>query len=127
MADEPDDTPSPKPDEMPNAADPEQLKKKRRRKISAEERRREFWERVFADADGRAQMWEILRESGWSKVDFGTGPNGFPQPEQSWFNQGAKHLGDRLFRTWLHLCPEGTLLMLREHCPEFHDPRKPDR
>lgn len=84
-----------------------------------------FWEGVFADPVGRAEMWGILQQAGTFDDRFGVGPNGFPQPEASWFHMGARSLGLRLFQSWVVLARVGVFLMQDEHDPRFARPKMP--
>jgi hypothetical protein len=84
-----------------------------------------FWQSVFADPVGRAEMWGILQNAGTFDDRFGVGPNGFPQPEASWFHMGARSLGLRLFLSWTVLAREGVAVMQNEHDPRFVRPKMP--
>lgn len=84
-----------------------------------------FWQRVFDDPVGRAAMWGILQQAGTFEDRFGVGPNGFPQPEQSWFHMGARSLGLRLFLSWGALARNGVMMMQDEHDPRFTRPKMP--
>jgi hypothetical protein len=86
-----------------------------------------FWQAVFASPFGRKQMWDILRQAGAFDDRFGVGPNGFPQPEQSWFHMGARSLGLRLFRTWSKYAREGVMLMQDENDKFLQRPKMPQR
>jgi hypothetical protein len=114
------------PSESTDAADPVQYRKRvtkaalHHRKVVA------FWQSVFADPIGRAEMWAILQSAGTFDDRFGVGPNGFPQPEASWFHMGARSLGLRLFQSWQALAREGVFLMQDEHDPRFSAPKMPD-
>ena len=100
----------------------------RKRATKAALRHREiqrFWQAVFDDPIGRAEMWGILSQAGTFDDRFGVGPNGFPQPEASWFHMGARSLGLRLFQSWQALAREGVFLMQDEHDPRFTRPKMP--
>ena len=100
----------------------------RKRATKAALRHREiqrFWQAVFADPVGRAEMWGILSQAGTFNDTFGVGPNGFPQPEASWFHMGARSFGLRLFQSWQVLAREGVCLMQDEHDPRFTRPKMP--
>jgi hypothetical protein len=84
-----------------------------------------FWQGVFANPVGRAEMWQILQQAGTFDDRFGVGPNGFPQPEASWFHMGARSLGLRLFQSWSAIAREGVFLMQDEHDPRFTRPKMP--
>jgi hypothetical protein len=84
-----------------------------------------FWQSIFSDPIGRAEMWGILQQAGTFDDRFGVGPSGFPQPEASWFHMGARSLGLRLFQSWAALAREGVFLMQDEHDPRFTRPKMP--
>jgi hypothetical protein len=104
---------------LPNAADERAIKKRiskaRRSQIEAER----FWKSVFADEIGRREMWGILQAAHAFEERFACGPNGFPQPEATWFQAGIQSVGQRLFQSWMLLDREGVFLMLDEHDPRF--------
>lgn len=113
-------------DEAPlDAGDPETHRKRLTKAALRDRDVRRFWEGVFANPVGRAQMWEILRQAGTFDDRFGVGPSGFPQPEASWFHMGARSLGLRLYQSWLALAREGVCLMQDEHDPRFMRPKMP--
>ena len=108
-----------------DAGDPD-AHRRRRTKVALRGREKErFWQAVFASEVGRAEMWAVLTLAGTFDNRFGVGPNGFPQPEVSWFNMGQKALGLRLYREWLALAQEGVVLMQAEHDKEFARPKMP--
>ena len=84
-----------------------------------------FWQGVFGSPIGRAEMWAILQQAGTFDDRFGVGPNGFPQPEASWFHMGARSLGLRLLQSWSALARDGVFLMQDEHDPRFTRPKMP--
>jgi hypothetical protein len=103
----------------PSAVDPKRLRKL---KVDAKLQAREsaqFWRGVFADPVGRREMWGLLQVCRTFESVFGTGPNGFPQPELSEWNRGRKDLGSQLFRTWLARDPLAVAEMLAEHDDDF--------
>jgi hypothetical protein len=84
-----------------------------------------FWQGVFSDPVGRAEMWGILQQAGTFDDRFGVGPNGFPQPEASWFHMGSRSLGLRLYQSWSAFARDGVFLMQDEHDPRFTRPKMP--
>lgn len=98
----------------------------RRRKKEVADRRDEsgaFWRQVFSTPSGRREMWGLLNAANTFTTKFGCGPNGFPQPEATWFNAGERAYGQRLYHSWLILDRDGVNKMLDEHHPDF---KKPD-
>jgi hypothetical protein len=88
---------------------------------------RRFWSEVFAHPVGRREMWDILKQASAFEERFACGPNGFPQPEATWFHAGEQALGQRLFMSWLHMDPQGVILMQQEHDSRFAKPKAPKR
>lgn len=87
-----------------------------------------FWRAVLADKTGRREVWNLIAGAQWGhafNTSFACGPNGFPQPEATWFAAGAQDLALRLYHDLLLIAPDGTLAMHREHDGRFAPPRKP--
>ena len=83
-----------------DAASPKQKERKDKR-IARERRETEvFWSQVFATPVGRRAMWELLKAGGYAETAFACGPNGFPQPEATWFKAGAKDYAERIYVSW---------------------------
>lgn len=110
--------------DTPNAADPVSMRRRRERRTKAEMDKIRFWQGVFNTTAGRLAMWEILESTGWRETPFAVGPNGFPQPEATWFQAGERAFGLRLYHSWLKLARGGVITMLDEHDPRFADPKK---
>ena len=91
------------------------------------EQARLFWQQVFAHPTGRREMWGILQDAHAFGERFACGPNGFPQPEATWFHAGEQAFGQRLYHTWLAMEPQGVTTMLFEHDPRFPKPKPPKR
>jgi hypothetical protein len=91
------------------------------------EQARLFWQQVFAHPVGRREMWAILQSAHTFEERFACGPNGFPQPEATWFEAGVQSFGQRLQRTWMAKQPEGYLAMLFENDPQFPKPSPPKK
>ena len=81
----------------------------------------DFWKEVFSTAVGRREIWSVLQACHFNETKFSCGPNGFPQPEATWFEFGAQSIGRRLFDSWLIMDRDGVLRMLDEHDPRFSD------
>lgn len=64
-------------------------------------------------------MYGLLRDCKAFDVQFACGPNGFPQPEATWFKAGESDWGRRIATTWMVRHPEQYLLMLRENDLRF--------
>ena len=74
---------------------------------------------ILGSEPGRRFLWRILTEARAFDNPFAVGPNGFPQPEATWFQAGVKDLGQRLYLTWLRISPEAVAAMHRENDPRF--------
>jgi hypothetical protein len=107
-----------------DVADPAALKKTRRAVAEYERQRREFWMAVFKSPVGRREMWDILNQCHFTDIEFGVGPNGFPQPEATWFKAGERQIGQRLFLTWTQIARADVFQMLDEHDPRYAKPDK---
>ena len=101
---------------------PETPAGQRKRIKFEQEQSRLFWQQVFAHPAGRREMWAILQNAHAFEERFACGPNGFPQPEATWFHAGEQAYGQRLFQSWLALEPSNVTLMLFEHDPRFPKP-----
>jgi hypothetical protein len=108
-----------------DAADPAAHRKRLTKAALRHRDIQRFWQGIFSDPIGRAEMWGILQQAGTFDDRFGVGPSGFPQPEASWFHMGARSLGLRLFQSWAALAREGVFLMQDEHDPRFTRPKMP--
>lgn len=97
------------------------LNKAERREFEA----RQFWKAAFAHPVGRRELWGILQAAHAFEERFACGPNGFPQPEATWFHAGEQAVGQRLFMSWQALDPHGVFLMQIEHDPRFAKPKPP--
>ena len=102
-----------------NAASRRAISKTKQRQEHYRRQAVEFWKNVFASPVGRREMWDVLTQLHTFETRFTCGPNGFPNPEATWFAFGEQHSGQRLFDSWTVLDPEGVFLMRREHDPRF--------
>lgn len=102
-----------------DAGDPAQV---RRRGTAQQIKEREsirFWTAIFSDPIGRREMWLLLEAAKPFEERFACGPNGFPQPEATWFNAGQQSLGLRMYQTWLAKYPLEVMAMHAENDPRF--------
>jgi hypothetical protein len=121
----PDDEPAPPPQD--NAGSGRELRRKRTRTRTQLKEAEEFWTRVFADPVGRREMWAILQAGHYFEERFACGPNGFPQPEATWFHAGEKALVERLYLSWARFDRAGVFLMHDEHDARFSRAGRPPR
>ena len=92
------------------------------RKKDIEIRQREsdrFWAAVFGSAVGRREMWGVLTAGKPFETPFAVGPNGFPQPEATWFKAGQAELSLRMYRSWLAKYPLEMQKMHLENDPNL--------
>ncbi len=123
--DEPDDQPDdlfPAEPEQANAANPAAIRRQRTRSKIQAKQGAAFWRMALSTKSGRHELYRVLESSHAFEDRFACGPNGFPQPEATWFQAGEKGLGQRLFLTWLRIDRDGVFLMLDENDPRFAKP-----
>ncbi len=113
----PEGEPSDEAEPSVNAAEPKSLKAARTRAKLRKEQTSDVVRRAFSTEPGRRERWEILQTAHTFEERFACGPNGFPQPEATWFEAGQQALGFRLYRSWMRLAPEGVALMMIENDP----------
>lgn len=129
MSDEPDDDQ----DDIESGTEPEPASvnddaasakgiENKQRRIAREQREAlEFWRSVFATEVGRREMFAILQSAHTFEDRFACGPNGFPQPEATWFQAGEHAFGQRLYLTWSKNHRAEVLLMHDENDTRFAD------
>lgn len=101
-------------------ADSRRALSKQQKRIRTEKLETEaFWKMVFADRIGRREMWGILQATGAFEERFACGPNGFPQPEASYFKAGEQSVGMRLYQKWLVFDRDGVCKMHDEFDDRF--------
>jgi hypothetical protein len=126
----PEDEPSDGDPAMPeavNAAEPRSLKRARARATLRREEIADIVRRAFSTPAGRRERWEILEAGHPNEERFACGPNGFPQPEATWYELGQQVLARRLKRSWQIITPEGVFLMERENDPALAVPQRQPR
>ena len=109
------------PDDASSSADLKKKRLRKKRELSESER---FWQSVLATPIGRKELWGILASGHCFEVQFACGPNGFPQPEHTWFSLGEQTLVRRLYDTWQILDHEHVFLMRMENDPLWPKPDK---
>lgn len=118
LDDEPDE---PLPSEQPtvDAGSPRALRKRKLTQKIIDRERTEFWRAVLASPIGRREMWGILQAGHCFDERFACGPNGFPQPEATWFHAGEQAFVQRLYQSWSQVDRAGVLLMHDENDLRF--------
>ena len=109
-------------DATPSAADP--VARARKENAVELERREteEFWKAVFASPVGRREVWQLLQSCHTFEERFACGPNGFPQPEATWFHAGEQSFGLRLYQKLMRLDRAGLGIMHDEYDSAFIKP-----
>lgn len=127
---EPDDDETPQGDllasEQPtdDAASTQTLRSKREKQLRSNAEIIMFWRSLLANAIGRKVLWDFLNNQCHIFEDrFACGPNGFPDPQATWFHAGEKSVGMRLYRTLLRTDLDGVREMHREYDSAFADPK----
>jgi hypothetical protein len=100
------------------------LKRKRLRKKKEFHDSEEFWRSALSTEIGRKELWKILESGHCFETRFACGPNGFPQPEHTWYALGEQSIVRRLYDTWQILDHAGVFLMRCENDPLFPKPNK---
>lgn len=99
--------------------------KKRRQDVEDEQREIDlFWASLMKLPLGRKIMWGLLRDCGTFDASFQCGPNGFPQPDATWFKAGQKAVGEGLYLKLSVVAREDTLRMHDEYDSRFPKPLK---
>ncbi len=108
--------------EVPNAASPAAVRKARNKQAYDRFAAETFWRATLADPVGRSELYRLLREAGTFEERFACGPNGFPQPEATWFQAGQQAFGMRLFQSLIVIARDDVFRMMDEHDPRFKKP-----
>lgn len=95
-----------------DAADPSRQRDQRRQADLEREQAKLFWTRVLNDPVGQREIWRLLVAAHTFEERFATGPNGFPQPEATWFYAGEQSFGLRFYHM---LCRQDRAAVLAMH------------
>lgn len=111
---------NPEEERPPVATSPARVREAKRRAAREAIEGDEFWIGALSSVVGRREFWQLLRDDchGFAPP-FACGPNGFPQPEATWYQAGAYAIGQRLYQRWLRLSPDNIRLMHEENDPVF--------
>lgn len=107
-----------------DAGDPAAVKRRERKATIKQRESERFWEYIFSLEVGRREMFKLLRDAKAFETEFACGPNGFPQPEATWFKAGQSDWGKRMRDTWLVNHLDAFALMLRENDSRFQKGNK---
>lgn len=114
-----DETDAP-PDDGPDNATSRVRSESHKRRLAREAfEAREFWKAVFGNQVGRREMWRLLQQMHPFEERFACGPNGFPQPDATWFNAGQQSIGLRIYHAWAVLDRDGVFQMHDENDSRF--------
>lgn len=114
-----DDEQEPPESPNPNAATGRGVKAQKEKLKNHDQLVAEFWRAVLADKIGRSEVWRILQSGGAFKAPFACGPNGFPQPEATWFKAGQQALVLGEYQRLMRLDLDGLKQMLLENDKDF--------
>ena len=81
------------------AIDPKRIRKQRLTQQFIKRQADEFWREVLGSEVGRREIWRLLTDAHTFEERFACGPNGFPQPEATWFHAGEQAFGLRFYLT----------------------------
>lgn len=78
---------------------------------------REFWAVVLSTETGRREMWKALSLGHAFEVKFACSPNGFDNPQATWFHAGEQSTAHALWLYLLKMNRAGCLAMMDENEP----------
>lgn len=102
-----------------DSGSPEGVAAQTKKRSRAADKVAEFWKGVLSTEIGRAEIWRILADGGVFTSPFQVGPNGFPQPDATWFKAGQQALVFAEYHRLLLHDRVGVMLMLDENDPAF--------
>lgn len=109
----------------PNAASTRGTKRQRDKAQRDAEEEAGFWRSVLDNPVGRRVLWQfIVGDCGAFQPPFKVGPNGFPQPDATWFSAGKRAAGEVLYQRLFVLARDGVLTMHDEHDTRFIKSKK---
>lgn len=106
------------------AAEPRVVKKRAAKRKLQEQEGEAFWRSALSTQTGRREIWKLLALCQAFDVPFQTGPNGFPQPEATWFKAGSIACGQRLYQKLARIDRAAVFLMGDEFDPMSDSPLK---
>lgn len=109
--------------DMDNASSRTRSESHKRRVAREAHEARLFWNQVFETQVGRREMWRLLDQMHPFESRFAAGPNGFPQPDATWFNAGQQAIGFQIYQSWFVSNRDGVGKMHDENDPRFVKPK----
>jgi hypothetical protein len=106
-----------------SAADPAGIAKKFRKIDKERLEAIHWWHQALSTERGRRIVWKLLEDGKCFETTFACGPNGFPQPEATWFHAGAHAYARRLYDTLMLYDRAAVFLMHDENDPRFKRPK----
>jgi hypothetical protein len=85
------------------------------------------YRRLLSTAIGRRLIWELLQTCHTFEQRFANGPNGFPQPDATWFHAGEQSVGLRLYQSLMRIDRAAVFVMHDENDANFAEPVKAPR
>lgn len=87
-----------------------------------------LWRSILSSPVGRRIMWGLIAvDLHTFNVSFACGPNGFPQPESTWFQAGEQAFGLKLYHKLMAIDRDGIATMHEEHDVRFAKPEPKKR
>lgn len=120
------DETAPDAEPIASAVDPKEFSERRKRIDLEAEQIRLFWSRIMRNPIGARVVWQILTELHAFDERFACGPNGFPQPEATWFEAGKQSYGLALYQKLAVYDREALFALHDLYDPRFAKP-KPSR
>lgn len=110
---------------IPNAADESQVREARHQSRKRKDQKGDFWKACLATPIGRQEIWELLTVRCHTFENrFACGPNGFPQPEATWFQAGEKNVGSEFYQDLLFMDRNGVMAMHEQCDPRYAKPKR---
>ena len=85
------------------------------------------YRRLLSTPIGRRLVWDLLQSCHTFETRFVCGPNGFPQPDSTWFHAGQQDVGLRLYQFLMRVDRPAVFSMHDENDTNFAEPAKPGR
>lgn len=108
----------------PNVADEKSIRKRKLTQKQLARQDDDWWTAALNSEVGRRCLWSLIDAAGSFEDRFACGPNGFPQPEATWFRAGEQAFGLKLYHKLLLRDPILVSAMHAENDPRFMKERK---
>lgn len=121
--DDEDDGTAPAEQPTDDAASTTTAKQRQTRIVVEREQVRKFWSEAMRHPVGQRVLWQLLADLHTFEERFACGPNGFPQPEATWFHAGEQAVGLRLYRSLAIYDRDALFAMQDKYDPAFAKPK----